>query len=194
LSKALAFINFPLYVAFIIFADPIIDIFFGSQWLHMLPIFQLISLWCLLRSIVNPVGALLMAVGKVKLAFYWNCFLLVIYPATIMLGSIWGVEGVAISLVVLQVCLLPSQWIYLLKKSVGISFVDFFGSFKIPLLLSLISGGVAEVLVSQISTMYNLVELVIGVLCGALVYIVLSYKYNPFLRHVLHEKLYLEFK
>lgn len=194
LSRALALINFPLYTAFIIFASPIVDVFFGSQWLHMVPIFQMISLWCLLRSIANPIGVLLMAVGKVKLAFYWNCFLLALYPSAILLGSNWGVEGVTLSLVVLQISLLPGQWFYLLKKSIGISFIDFFSSFKAPLLISFISGSVTGLLVAQFTTVHSWVELLIGILFGALVYAVLSYKFNAFFRHVLHSKFYLEFK
>jgi len=194
LSRVLAAVNFPLYIALIVFANPIIDIFLGSQWLHMVSVFQLIAFWCLLRSMVNPIGTLLMAVGKVKLAFQWNCFLLILYPIAISFGAIWGVEGVVLSLVALQISLLPGQWLYLLKKSTGITFFDFFNAFKVASILSVIAGSAAWFVVAQFFEQDNWVQLTIGLLFTVFVYTVLSYKFNYLFKHILQRKFSLEFK
>lgn len=192
LSQALALINFPLYVAFIIFAKAIVSVFFGENWLHLVPLFQLMAFWCLVRSAINPIGSLLMAVGKVKLAFYWNSFLLLLYPICIILGSYWGVTGVATSLLLLQIGLLPGQWWFLLQKSAAISFTAFLNAFTIPLLASIAAGIVAGGLVSLLSEQPDWQQLSVGLFCGGIMYVLLLAKFTPQFRQLFNNRFSLE--
>ncbi|PHS20746.1 MAG: colanic acid exporter [Robiginitomaculum sp.] len=183
LSQTLASINFPLYLALIILAKPIITLVFGEQWLYMLTVFQLMASWCLVRSVVNPIGSLLMAVGKVKLAFKWNFFLLILFPLCILFGSIWGLIGVAFTLFILQILLLPGQWWFLIKQSADISFDKFFTALFIPLSIGITSTFVTLLLMTFLVTFELWLQLIIGVTIGGVIYILLSYKFNLLFRY-----------
>jgi len=102
LSGGLAIINFPLYVCLAVFSEPIVLIAFGEQWHGIVPVFQLMASWCLIRSTMNPVGSLLMAVGKVTQLLKWNVYLSIIIPLSIYVGSMFGIQGIVIALILLQ--------------------------------------------------------------------------------------------
>ena len=57
-------INFVIYGIAIVFAPLIVKIFLGVKWMGYTHIFQILAIWALLRSVWNPIGSLLMAIGK----------------------------------------------------------------------------------------------------------------------------------
>jgi len=192
LSNMLAMLNFPLYVALAVLAEPIVHIVFGEKWLHIVPMFQLMAIWCLVRSVMNPVGSLLMAVGKVKLAFKWNSFLLLLIPGSIYIGSTFGIYGVACALVLLQICLLPGHWYFLLNKSIGISAKDFFKSLALPLIAAIISGFLAWMVAIELTDFVFFIKLTIGLIIGGISYVLCAYKLNPLFRNLLKGNFSLE--
>jgi len=192
LSNMLAMLNFPLYVALAVLAEPIVHIVFGEKWLHIVPMFQLMAIWCLVRSVMNPVGSLLMAVGKVKLAFKWNSFLLLLIPGSIYIGSTFGIYGVACALVLLQICLLPGHWYFLLNKSIGISAKDFFKSLAFPLIAAIISGFLAWMVAIELTDFVFFIKLTIGLIIGGISYVLCAYKLNPLFRNLLKGNFSLE--
>ena len=192
LLSVLAAINFPLYVALFLLAEPIVTLIFGEKWLHLVPLFQLMSLWCLLRSAMNPVGSLLLAVGKVQLALKWNSLLLLFMPVSIYFGAGYGVEGVAVALLILQIALIPGHWWFLLYQSAKVSFKEFIQSLMIPLILSAITGAFVMLGLNLLENTNTLVELMLGLALGGAVYISLSIKFNPKLISVLKGNYQLE--
>ena len=67
-----ASINFPIYFGLFVFSPEVVAIVFGEQWTASAPLLRILSFWGLLRSIGNPVGSLIFAVGRADLAFKWN--------------------------------------------------------------------------------------------------------------------------
>lgn len=191
----LSAINFPIYIAMAFFAEEIVLTLFGVNWLHIVPVFQLLSLWCLVRSIKNPVGALLMATGKVKKALKWNLCLFLFIPASIYLGSNYGTEGVALSLFLLQLLLVPGHWYFLLNKTVGIPIRAFIGALALPLIIAIISAIFSWVITQSLSSWLsfaNLSTLSLGVILGGLIYFSLSFKFNPLVNQLVKRELTFE--
>lgn len=133
-----------------------------------------------------------MAVGKVKLALNWNSFLLLVIPGCIFLGSSFGVTGIAVSLVTLQIVLLPGHWLFLLNKSVGISAESFFSSLARPLIAAIIAGFVTWLVVVQLASFVYLLQIGAGLLAGSISYAVAAYVLNPTFRGLLQGKFSLE--
>ena len=142
LSGVLALINFPLYIALAVFAEPIVYLVFGERWHSIIEIFQLMAIWCLVRSTMNPVGSLLMAVGKVKQLFQWNFSLLFIMPLTIMVSSQYGVLGIVWALLILQCILFVLHRLILLKSLAHIELALFNRRLAVPFVITLVSMGI----------------------------------------------------
>jgi O-antigen/teichoic acid export membrane protein len=182
LVSALAMLNFPLYIAFFVLAEPIILLFFGPNWLHLTTIFRLMALWCIVRSAMNPIGALLLAIGRVRLALQWNSLLLLFLPISIYLGVGFGIEGVGFALFFLQLTLLPGHWWFLLKDTIKISFRTFISSFTVPLSISIIVGLLVAVLLILLKGYSNLLQLSLSLVVGGVLYLLLSMKFNTLFR------------
>jgi len=194
LIGVLGLLNFPLYVAMFVLATPIVAILFGEQWLHIVPVLQLMSLWCLVRSVMNPVGSLLMAVGKVKLALKWNASLLIIMPVAIYFSTNYGVLGVAIVLAVLQIMLIPGHWYFLLHQSVGIKYRDVLNALTSPLLSAVFAGGVTWMFIAELPSFSFLHQLIIGVTVGAVSYVLFALQLCPMFRSMLKGNFSIESK
>ena len=170
----LASINFPLYLGFAVFADPIVDIMFGERWGHLVPLLQILSVWCLIRSVFNPVGSLMMAIGKVKLLWQWNSALLFLFPIALIFSSQFGLLGVALCLVILQLAVLPGHWWLLLNKTINLTFKQFMKSVYQPLLYALLTALCVSPLHYFNDTLPSWSLLGIGGLMGAGIYVALN--------------------
>jgi len=136
-------VNFPIYIAMIILAPEIITIFLGEKWLEAVEIFQLLSIYALIRSTGNPMGSLILAKGKSDYAFYWNIGLFFIIPITIYTGSFYGIEAVVWSMVGLQIFLKYFGWRFLVNKLCGAGLVEYLMEIFKPLFIASISGLIA---------------------------------------------------
>lgn len=175
-SNILSSINSPIYVAIAVMAEPIVNIMFGSKWLASVPILQILSFYALIRSTGNPVGSLLLAKGKADLGFYWNLGLFIFIPVTIYFGSNWGLIGVSLALLSLQISLLIPSWYFLVNKLCHAKFIEYHLSIIFPFIISILSGLIAYYAQNYISDMIQ--KLTLGILSGLLSYVLFSYLFN----------------
>lgn len=171
-----ASVNFPIFISFIILAEPIVIIMFGEKWRAGIPIMQILAIYAMIRAYGNPAGALLTAVGRVDLNLWINAFVFVLLPIVVFIGSKFGLIGVASSLALFQFSLTIPGWYLFVKKTCGAGFVEYFKQIIIPFMLTLISGSVAYIglLLSEI---YILQILAVSVI-GLTVYVLLSIYLN----------------
>lgn len=132
-------INFPIYIATAILAEPIVVIMFGKSWGQSVPILQVLSFYFMFRSIGNPVGALQLAKGRADLGFYWNLGLFFLIPMIIYFSSYYGLLGISISLLCLQFVLNFPNWYFMVNPLCGATFNEYFKPILIPLSSSLLS-------------------------------------------------------
>lgn len=137
--RTLTMTNAPIYIIMILWAKPLILIFFGPEWESAVPIFRLLAITALCNSIGNPVGALQLAKGRADLGFYWNSGMLLFMPLSIWIGSFWGLMGVAWALAIFKVAVLFPAWrffvYYLCEAKAG----EYFWSIGKPILFTLLS-------------------------------------------------------
>ena len=135
----LSFVNFPVYFLIAVLARPLVLIMFGEGWDDAVPLIQILAFTFLLRSIGNPSGSLLLSRGKANVAFYWNLILFIFYPISIMVGSLWGIVGITIGTLILQIILLIPNWKFIVNKYSNTSIREFFGTLRYPFIISLSS-------------------------------------------------------
>jgi O-antigen/teichoic acid export membrane protein len=132
LLNLVATLNFIVYIAIFIFAAPIISIYYGNDYLEIVYTVRILSGYMVIRSISNPIGSLIVALGKTKLEFYWNLSLLIILPLFIWAGSFYGINGVAFGMFFSMIFLFYPAWYFLMKNLINISFLELMRHSFIP--------------------------------------------------------------
>lgn len=172
-----ASVNFPAYVALALFADEVVALLYGPQWKDAAVYLRILSAWGLLRSIGNPVGSLLHAVGAVKRALLWNVTILLIVPVLYWIAiNGWGLSGLAIALVILHITLVLPSWHFLVRPCCGATADEYLRQLTLPLLLSLTAGLVAWLATRGVP--HGTLRIAIGGLVGSISYLGLSCRFN----------------
>lgn len=99
---------FAVTLVILIFAEPILRIAFGSQYESAAPILRILSVYGFLRAIIGPLGPLFLAVDRPQITtaismINFIALIILIYP----LSEIYGVNGVAVAMVVAYALTLP---------------------------------------------------------------------------------------
>ena len=171
-----ASINFPIYIALAAFSREVVLLVFGPQWLGSAPLLVLLAVWGMLRSCGNPVGSLLLAVGKADLSFKWNLALLFIVPPVLWAGSHWGIAGLAMTQAILTGGLMIPAWYFLVRPSCGASAMEYAVSLLSPLVCALLAIALGFGAASAITV--PMPRLLVAAVAAALGYLLLSYVFN----------------
>lgn len=170
-------INFPIYVALALFAPEIVALLYGPHWRSAGTYLRVLAMWGLVRSTANPVGSLLYAVGRAKRAFWWNAGLLLLLPPLYWLAvNEYGLIGLALAMVFIQIALLLPAWRLLVLPSTGIGLGEFLRQIAVPLWLALAAGVMAWL--SAHSLNHGTVRLLVGGITGGVTYLALSWLFN----------------
>ena len=132
-------VNFPIYMAIAILSEPLVLVLFGDKWHESIAIMQILALYFIFRSIGNPIGSLQLAKGRADLGFYWNLGLLLLIPIVIYVGSFYGLIGIALSLLGLQVFLNVPNWYFMVRPLCEAGFYEYFKQIFIPMITAVIA-------------------------------------------------------
>lgn len=135
---AMAYITFPIYIFCAVASDEIIYIFFGPKWSQASVIFSMASLSYIILSLINPIGVLLLALGKAKTSFYWNLYTLFVNPLAIVVGSHFGLFGIMYSSLIMLFINYFLSIKYFIKPASGITLSENLGAICAPALFSIL--------------------------------------------------------
>ena len=171
-----ASVNFPIYMVLGLFAPEIVHLLLGQKWYEAIPLLQIFVIWALLRSTGNPVGSLLMARGRADLSFKWTLVWLIIMSPTILVGSRFGVSGMATAMAALGILGFWPNWYFLVRPLCGAKLGEYSLQMAVPFVLSLVG------VMTGYSSIYplegDLLRLIVGVSVVGLAYLGLSWKFN----------------
>lgn len=171
-----ASVNFPIYVGMATFSEEIVLLVFGREWLESAPLLAFLAFWGMFRSCGNPVGSLLLAVGKADLAFKWNLALLFIVLPVLWGASHWGIAGLAIGQAMLAVALLVPGWYILVRPNCGARGLEYAMTLMVPLLVTLLAVGLCAAAAEAFAA--PVVRLATAAFVFVPTYILLSYMLN----------------
>ncbi|MBB1140538.1 MOP flippase family protein [Myroides sp. WP-1] len=124
----IATLNIVVYGLLIIFAPLAVHILYGQEFDSIVILVRILSIYMIFRAIGNPVGSLVIATGRTDLDFYWNLLLLLIMPIFIYVGSLFGIIGVTLSLVLAMIVLYIPSWKLFISKLLDVSLMDYIRS------------------------------------------------------------------
>jgi O-antigen/teichoic acid export membrane protein len=168
-----ASVNFPVFVILGVFADEIVMLLYGPRFRDAATLMRALAAWSLLRSIGNPVGSLLYAVGKARRAFAWNLLQLVLLPVAYWIGLlVAGLDGLIAAVLLAQVLLIWPSWRWLVHPCCTLGFLAFLEQIAIPLVAALFAGACAWVAAHALP--HGTLRLAVGGLVGGVAYLVAS--------------------
>lgn len=176
IMRMTASINFPIYIALAVFSQEFVEVLFGSNWSEASHIMSLLAIWGLFRCCSNPVGSLLIAVGKANLSFSWNLLLLCMLPPTLWVASKWGINILAAAQAIFAAVLLIPAWYFLIRPNAGIGAWEYASSLFSPLLCSVLAVMLAYISVMAIDV--SIYRLIVAFIVAVPTYIATSAIFN----------------
>lgn len=138
--QGLGMLLFPIFALIFVLAEPVILLLVGSSWLDAVPVLRWLAILGCFYTIGFPIGSLLLARRRADVAFWMNVFGIVANAVAILIGMNFGIEGVAIALILAQLlCIFPA-WFWVRWKVAGMKPKEYISSFIPPLLLSIMAG------------------------------------------------------
>lgn len=169
IMRLTATVNAPIYVAIALFASEIVHMLLGEQFHGVAPLLRIFAVWGLLRSFANPIGAMLFALGRVRLSVWWNAGLLFCIPPALWLGSHYGSIGMAWAMVIMMAVLFVPAWALLIRPTCGAGFWIYAKQVIKPSFFAVTAGAFAWLAAHAI--VLPPVRLVVGLSVGAVSYI-----------------------
>jgi len=111
--RTVALVAVPLYAGAFLLADPLVRIVYGEGSGRVADVFRILCPLGILYAIGNFDGALVVASGKARVSFLWNCLSALVHAATVAIGLRFGLEGVAASILIATVVVLLPGAFYL---------------------------------------------------------------------------------
>lgn len=171
-----ASINMPVFMAIFVFAPEVVLILFGDRWTSSAPLLRWLSVWGMLRSMAQPVGSLIFAVGRADLAMRWNFGLMLVMLPSIWVGLQFGMTGLAVTMVVISALAQIPNWWFLVQPLCGASWVEYFSQIFRPLAATAMAVAAVYGALTLVSGLYA--RLTMGLLTGGVIYIGASYLIN----------------
>lgn len=165
--------SFPLYFGLIIVAPEFVSIVLGDKWMPAVLALQILCIFGLMRTLAEPAGNVLLAVGKSKALSTTNfinfvILIVFIYPATLW----YGMEGVSLLIVMMYLVHMILLW-WFVTKNLDITLSEIVGTFKVPFLSALVMSLIA--LVVRVFMGFGLLPFMATIIVGGVVYFVVIY-------------------
>ncbi|PIQ19818.1 MAG: lipopolysaccharide biosynthesis protein [Cytophagales bacterium CG18_big_fil_WC_8_21_14_2_50_42_9] len=170
----LAFVTMPIVVYLAIFSEELVLIVLGDQWLRAGNIFKILAISAFIHPVLGTSGLILVTTGKVKKHFRIGVINAIVMVAGFAIGLRWGIEGVAMSqVIVIYLSLFPI--LFYTFSGTALSVFAFFKEISFPILFSLISGAAMYLLRNNFAQFPDILLCGFGFFLGAIIYILLWY-------------------
>ena len=145
--------------------------------MNSIELFQILSIYAMIRSVTSPAGALLLSRGRADIGFWWSIGEFMLMPFIIYISSHWGITGIAFGLLIFQTIMLLPNWYFIVHKMCTASFKEYFLVQLQPLLAILISVSFTYLIINNIE-LNNIFKVVIFSFIGLGLYFLFSYWLN----------------
>lgn len=166
--SAVAYLAMPLITTVAALSAEVIDILLGPRWSAAAPIFQVLAIAGTLNIIRNPNGWLFTAMGHAGRQTAWSLVSRPIMVAGFFIGLPWGPIGVAWSYTITNLLLLVPGCAWAVRDT-PLRLSDVLGAGRRPLVISVMTFGVAEACHTWLGGLPPIVVAAAGFACAAAV-------------------------
>lgn len=185
--KALSLITIPSLAFLVFFSYDVVRFVFGPGWEQSASLVTVLAFVGIGKTLGGPGGALILALGRADIGFWWNVFWMISVTLTlfVVLLFIPKVEAVAYALLGLSFSV-GLIWHILIARIGRVSYLNILVHFVKTSLVTLAIAWIALLVVNQFQIEMTLLRLLIaGLMCGAI--------YAPYV-WLVERKLIMSFK
>ncbi len=177
--------NAPLYIGLAFFAPETVSVLLGGKWGGAVELLRLMAIWGFVRSTGNPVGSLLLGMGRADLSLKWNLSLLLITPPLLWIGSQEGTIGLTCALLGISIFLFLPGWRLLIWPLCQARLTEYIIATLKPAFIALLAVTPSYYMAQQIES--NLYRLILGVMIATPIYFFISYFLNREWVNAIHQ-------
>jgi O-antigen/teichoic acid export membrane protein len=169
--RVVALIAFPAYIGALATAEPLVRLVYGPGWDDVATLFTLLAPLGAFYAIGNPVGGLVVATGKARIAFLWNVFAAAVNLVAALIGARFGAHGVALGILVATAGVIFPAGFMMRWALVRLRPAPFLACLTRPMAYALIMGAAVHALeTTLLAPLPALPKLLFAVGCGVAVY------------------------
>lgn len=169
LTDGLVLITLPAAIGLALVAEDLVLTLLGPKWEAAIMPLRLLALYVSIRSVAVLFGPVLNATGEARYAMWSNLVALVILPAGFLVGSRWGVVGIAWAWIALYPIVM-ALLLHRVRQRIELSIRSYLSCFW-PAFSAAIPMAVAVLLLQKgLATAPGALRLAATVLAGAAVY------------------------
>lgn len=101
------------YLLIVFFARPLVLILYGQDYLEIVNLVRILCLYMYLRTIIRPVGILIIATGRTDISLFWNIGILPLFGFVIWWLAPLGLEAIGLGLGALTAGLIFLTWYFI---------------------------------------------------------------------------------
>ena len=109
----------------ILFAEPIVVIFYGEGFKNIAPLVQVLSIYMIFIMWRNPMGTITIASGRTDLEFYWTSFTFLFLPIAVYIGAQFNIVTVAASMTLVMAILFVPLWMFVIRKIIDVELLAY---------------------------------------------------------------------
>ena len=170
-------VNFPIYILMIVFAEPLINVLIGKQWVEYATLFQILSCYAIVRLISSPSGSLILVKGRPEIGLWWSIVSFLFTPLAIIIGINWNEVGASFALLLYQFIFLIPNWYFIIYKMCGLSGSKYFTS-MLPALISPMISSILVLIIINVIKQPTSVEFFAMFVSSLIITIALSMIFN----------------
>ena len=178
--QALAIIIFPILVGLGLVIDELLEVFFVPEWSSAAGIIQILVFVMMFKTVIAPIGTVLMARGRTDVGFYMNAYMLVQLPLFLVFGATFGIIGVAWSLLCSTIVSFII-WLVVQSRVVSIDVIEMCRLLILPVagvfLMALSVLGVRSIM--HANDVNSGVTVFTYIASGAVTYLLIIWRYRP---------------
>ncbi len=175
ISGLLVFAVYPFVIGLIVLAPVVVPVFYGDRWQAAVPLVQVLGLMALLKTLSNPSGSVMLAIGRANVGFWMNLGVTLAAAVSFLIAASHG-GAIAVAWTWVGIAALAlSVVLLLLHRLIGLTLRQYLAELKRPLalvvLLGLIVAAAYWILSAFISGSVVLLMILVGL--GVVAYLVL---------------------
>ncbi len=123
-TRYISLITFPMLAGMFVVAPEFIMTFYGEKWNPIVILIQILCFEGIIVSISAITGTVLYSKGRSDMQFKWQIFTTIMMTISVLIGSNYGIVGVAIAFTIMMIalsCIIQ----YLINRIIGINMMEY---------------------------------------------------------------------
>ena len=184
--RTISFLSAPIMAGIFALRHDFVQLALGAQWGVVATLLSIMTPIGYLQSVNGASGPVFMAQGKTSILLKLGIFGAIVHITAFIIGSRWGIEGVALSYLIACV-LVTAPTVYVAQKTLGLNILDTVNN-ALPSALTAVFSAMVVIFVQQYlpQTHFQVLNLILeACICGAVYLSILYFFLRPYFVSVL---------